>query len=933
MRSVSLRLLDMKNHTIPLGFEGENEFTKVRIDCKTIFDQHPTAVPTLAVTDPAGNQYPAVIVRDGDIVEWTVTASDLTAKGDGEIQLIFTVDSDVIGKSDTAKTRVLRSITPSGEIPSGIENFIEQAGEVLGEVQQALVDIPTTIDTAVDTALEQAKESGEFDGADGKDGKDGTDGKDGADGKDGKDGADGAPGADGYSPSASVTKSGKVATITITDKNGTTTETVSDGADGQDGQNGQDGQDGQDGTSAYVYIRYSANEPTADSDMKSEPDAWMGIYSGSSSTAPTAYTSYTWYKIKGENGGGGGSVTVDDELSNSSTNPVQNKVIAEQINSLSSAIEQLNDALTETVDSEEDISSLYVSGKSISTNVGIGNTVNLTPNTSGQYGYLIDENCEPGTVYTVKGTGGNNVRLWAFVDSSDKLLSISDAYAQLNNGDITAPANAAKAIFNMDSSAAHKVRKSINKTVAIDVSAINNSFDKSPQLFDRYTITEGKKYSDGTTADDSKYCLSDFIPVDSETNYTYLNIVGSIVYFGTDKAYLSATTIESIGTAATKATPSSAKYVRLQMDRTFYPYALTSMIKGSAQAKNVDYGELLKPEKINQKLYQFSPAPIPTEYNAVGVKAMDGTVDFDDDNPSLSDLYDAYDALVESYPDYVSKEDLGTDASGTYHLYAYYFTPEEPDVQNTFYRLPYPKINLLSGIHGNGTSGDSNVNCFCLYYLMKSLCDSWRDSDALAYLRWNVRFAVLPVQNPWGFVNKNRCNYNGVDLNKNFSAGWAAGGSGTAEYSGTAPLSEAESVIINAFAEANKDAIFSTDMHSQGQVVTQASMTYTGVYPNSPMWYVARALVTTMTKVWDDQNIPNLSEMDFHGIVHSSVNGGGTQQAHMWAIHGIPSMTLEGFKNFSSSSYSDDSEEIAKMVADQLGYYLLLGLRYFKDNQ
>lgn len=49
------------------------------------------------------------------------------------------------------------------------------------------------------------------------------------------DGAPGEPGADGYSPIASVTKVGGTATITVTDKNGTTTATVSDGAPGKDG--------------------------------------------------------------------------------------------------------------------------------------------------------------------------------------------------------------------------------------------------------------------------------------------------------------------------------------------------------------------------------------------------------------------------------------------------------------------------------------------------------------------------------------------------------------------------------------------------------------------------------------------------------------------------------------------------------------------------
>ena len=44
-----------------------------------------------------------------------------------------------------------------------------------------------------------------------------------------------AEGSDGVSPTVTVTKEGKIATITCTDVNGTTTATISDGADGQGG--------------------------------------------------------------------------------------------------------------------------------------------------------------------------------------------------------------------------------------------------------------------------------------------------------------------------------------------------------------------------------------------------------------------------------------------------------------------------------------------------------------------------------------------------------------------------------------------------------------------------------------------------------------------------------------------------------------------------
>ena len=72
-------------------------------------------------------------------------------------------------------------------------------------------------------------------GPQGPQGETGAQGIQGPQGVQGPQGEDGAPGQDGYSPTATVTKSGKVATITITDKNGTTTATVSDGEGGSGG--------------------------------------------------------------------------------------------------------------------------------------------------------------------------------------------------------------------------------------------------------------------------------------------------------------------------------------------------------------------------------------------------------------------------------------------------------------------------------------------------------------------------------------------------------------------------------------------------------------------------------------------------------------------------------------------------------------------------
>ena len=52
----------------------------------------------------------------------------------------------------------------------------------------------------------------------------------------------------------------------------------------------------------YVHIRYADKMPAADSDLKEAAGDYMGIYCGTSKTAPTAYGEYKWHKIKGEQG-------------------------------------------------------------------------------------------------------------------------------------------------------------------------------------------------------------------------------------------------------------------------------------------------------------------------------------------------------------------------------------------------------------------------------------------------------------------------------------------------------------------------------------------------------------------------------------------------------------------------------------------------------
>lgn len=65
---------------------------------------------------------------------------------------------------------------------------------------------------------------------------------------------------------------------------------------------------GNTGEDWYVHIRYAVNYPQVDEDMLTSPNRWIGIYSGTSETAPTDYTDYAWYQYKGDKGDTGTSI-------------------------------------------------------------------------------------------------------------------------------------------------------------------------------------------------------------------------------------------------------------------------------------------------------------------------------------------------------------------------------------------------------------------------------------------------------------------------------------------------------------------------------------------------------------------------------------------------------------------------------------------------
>ena len=229
MRSVSVRLSDIGKIVVPIGFVGENMRTAVYIDCKKVFDEYPNAEARLTVYSPGGIAYPASVTRNSNIVEWIISDADLIDHGTGEYQLSF-INENTVVKSYIGKTKVFKSIVPTGDVPSPIENWIIRAENTLDSIPEAiqsdLNDAMAEI-TAQAQNLQPGSSATAYYDVNNKviifgipEGTPGTNGTNGIDGQ------------DGYSPIATVTKRGSTAIITIQDANGTTSASVTDGVDG-----------------------------------------------------------------------------------------------------------------------------------------------------------------------------------------------------------------------------------------------------------------------------------------------------------------------------------------------------------------------------------------------------------------------------------------------------------------------------------------------------------------------------------------------------------------------------------------------------------------------------------------------------------------------------------------------------------------------------
>lgn len=95
-----------------------------------------------------------------------------------------------------------------------------------------------------------------------------------------------------------------------------------------------------------------------------------------------------------------------------------------------------------------------------------------------------------------------------------------------------------------------------------------------------------------------------------------------------------------------------------------------------------------------------------------------------------------YEPLRSVNPNYITRTNIGKDATNTYDMYIYEFTPK-------YYTQ---SVILVGGVHADEPDGIA-----CLARIMQLITNDYEGDDDLTFLRYNIKFVVIPCVNVWGY--------------------------------------------------------------------------------------------------------------------------------------------------------------------------------------
>ena len=202
------------------------------------------------------------------------------------------------------------------------------------------------------------------------------------------------------------------------------------------------------------------------------------------------------------------------------------------------------------------------------------------------------------------------------------------------------------------------------------------------------------------------------------------------------------------------------------------------------------------------------------------------------DSLQINDLYNIYDALVDTYPDYIERNaDIGSDSAGnpirqyTVRYKGIGMYAGESDVTGNLWdsNYYYDKILLTSGVHGTEKSAS-----YGLALAIKSLFET--QSDSAKYILNNLTLIIVPCLNIWGFNTTTRNNYNDVNINRD-----------------AIDFTQSETKAFKNLIDSNSDAILYIDVHG-----ASGRGAYAEIFKGDYFDMIAKAIAKLQTALKDN---------------------------------------------------------------------------------
>ncbi len=152
----------MNNEYEALAFQGENKWKPIEISISDLVAKRPGGLAVVMVNRPGDREgyIPEIFEQTDKSVIWTPTDYDTCKQGTIDVQGIYTVDGDLIGKTDVHHYVIKRSLSSGTETPPDLSDWVNELIEAAGEVHQEIADAEETLETAV-TAAQNAQTAAE----------------------------------------------------------------------------------------------------------------------------------------------------------------------------------------------------------------------------------------------------------------------------------------------------------------------------------------------------------------------------------------------------------------------------------------------------------------------------------------------------------------------------------------------------------------------------------------------------------------------------------------------------------------------------------------------------------------------------------------------------------------------------------------------------